>query len=105
MPKAHISEQSWGRKVWFRCPGCEGNHMIDSRTDGKQPSWDFNGDAERPTFSPSILVTCNFPESVPEGVRRVPDVCHSFVRDGQIQYLSDCTHALAGQTVDIPDWD
>jgi hypothetical protein len=29
------------------------------------------------------------------------DVCHSFVTDGKIQYLSDCTHAMAGQTVDL----
>ena len=34
----------------------------------------------------------------------VPFVCHSFVVNGQIQFLPDCTHALAGQTVPIPDW-
>ena len=28
---------------------------------------------------------------------------HSYVTDGRIQYLSDCTHPLAGQTVDLPD--
>lgn len=28
--------------------------------------------------------------------------CHSFVRDGQIEFLSDCTHALAGKTVSLP---
>ncbi len=30
---------------------------------------------------------------------------HSFVVDGHIQFLGDCTHELAGQTVDIPDFD
>lgn len=33
--------------------------------------------------------------------------CHSFVRDGKIEFLSDSTHKLAGQTVDLPplpDW-
>lgn len=34
-----------------------------------------------------------------------PSVCHSFVRDGRIQFLSDCTHKLANQTVDLPDID
>jgi hypothetical protein len=29
--------------------------------------------------------------------------CHSFVTDGRIQFLSDSTHALAGQTVDLPE--
>ena len=28
-----------------------------------------------------------------------------FVTDGNIQFLADCTHALAGQTVPMPDWD
>ena len=32
------------------------------------------------------------------------DVCHSFVTDGRIQFLGDCTHKLAGQTVNIPEW-
>jgi hypothetical protein len=31
--------------------------------------------------------------------------CHSFVKDGKIQFMFDSGHALKGQTVDIPDWD
>lgn len=31
-------------------------------------------------------------------------VCHSFVRAGRIEFLGDCTHALAGQTVPLPPW-
>jgi hypothetical protein len=30
-------------------------------------------------------------------------LCHSFVRDGRIEFLSDCTHSLAGQTVELPE--
>jgi hypothetical protein len=29
--------------------------------------------------------------------------CHSFIRNGQIQFLSDCHHELAGKTVDLPE--
>ncbi|WP_366931121.1 hypothetical protein [Microbacterium sp.] len=29
--------------------------------------------------------------------------CHSFVRDGRIEYLTDCTHPLAGGQVDLPE--
>lgn len=32
------------------------------------------------------------------------EVCHSFVRAGKIEFLGDCTHALKGQTVPLPDW-
>ena len=72
----------------FWCGGCSTAHQI---VDG---TWTFNGDLERPTFHPSVLV------------RGGPDdlVCHSFVTDGRIQYLGDSTHHLAGQTVDLPAW-
>ncbi len=30
--------------------------------------------------------------------------CHTFITDGRIQFLGDCSHKLAGQTVDLPAW-
>ena len=54
---------------------------------------------DAPTFSPSINVRYNFTQE--DGG---PDICHSFVKAGNIQFLGDCTHALAGQTVPLPDW-
>lgn len=86
---ALLTRSDDGRWLYY-CPGCDEHH-------GPGDSWAFNGDHERPTFSPSILVT---------GYIRDAEVrCHSFVRDGQIQYLGDCTHALAGQTVPMEDLD
>lgn len=76
-------------------------------------AWGFNGDLDRPTLTPSILehITLYGPDKElfrkykgPPECETTKGVCHSFVRDGQIQYLSDCTHDLAGQTVDLPDW-
>ena len=37
---------------------------------------------------------------MPNGEER----CHSFIRDGKIQYLNDCTHEFAGKTVELPDY-
>jgi hypothetical protein len=37
-------------------------------------------------------------------VPQTDKVCHSFVVDGQMQMLGDCTHPLAGQIVAIPPW-
>lgn len=82
--------------VWFECPGCEIHHRI-AHGPGDGPRWTWNGHVDLPTFSPSVLVTWK------EG--DVAKVCHSFVIVGKIQFLPDCTHALAGQTVDLPDWD
>jgi hypothetical protein len=31
------------------------------------------------------------------------DICHSFIKNGKIQYLSDCTHELKGKTVQLTD--
>jgi len=89
----------------FRCPGCEDTHSIRVG-DGPSPRWGFNGNFERPTFTPSILVRWNEPSDV-EGEfddtsKDKQMICHSFVTDGQIQFLSDCTHALAGKTVELP---
>lgn len=100
----------------FWCPGCDMAHRIQ-HGQGPGPRWGWNGDAERPTFTPSVLVQYEHmtpPATTPE-IRekiargeiqqtRVRDVCHSFVTDGRIQFLGDCTHALAGQTVDLPDF-
>lgn len=103
-------------RVAFMCPGCDGPHMLRVEGEGA-PRWGFNGDGDRPTFTPSILargeawtppVTAeNLAEweRAPWPQTKVETVCHSFVTDGRIQFLGDCTHALAGQTVDLPDWD
>lgn len=81
----------------FNCPGCDHFHAVYTELHYRpQGVWTFNGDTERPTFAPSLLVTWN------EGAEAKR--CHSFVRDGKIEFLSDCTHALAGQTVEIPQW-
>lgn len=98
--------------LMFWCPGCECAHGIwtkDERNPVTNAAWDFNGDRVRPTISPSILVRCKRDITDDEHSRimagetiDIPDrICHSFVRDGQIQFLSDCTHSLAGKTVPL----
>ncbi|MDE8343755.1 MAG: DUF6527 family protein [Acidocella sp.] len=86
-----------GGKAFF-CPGCESVHAVN--TCG--PRWEYNDNADAPTFSPSILVTYNGSDA--GEIDSLPETCHSFVRDGHIQFLSDCTHKLAGTTVTIPEW-
>ncbi len=97
-----------GEQLGFWCPGCKELHVVG-------PGWKFNGNYERPTFAPSILIQsghylpthkkgepcwCTYNAAHPD---KPPvftcDCCHSFVRDGQIQFLNDCTHKLAGKIV------
>lgn len=103
-----------GNGLAFWCPGCDSAHAITHGGDG----WTWDGNVDRPTFSPSVLIRsghyigrteagcwCTYNAEHPnEPAPFKCGQCHSFVRDGQIQFLSDCTHALAGQTVPLPPW-
>lgn len=104
-----------GGMVMFHCPGCRTGHQVG--VDGEaRPKWFFNENGDAPTFLPSVLVTRktwvpavtgkNLAEykANPWPQSEVTEICHSFVTDGKIQFLSDSTHDLAGQTVDLPDW-
>jgi len=106
--------------VAFYCPGCEEHHYVHIKSDGfgdNRPIWVFNGNYDKPTFTPSILVKsghycdhtkaddcwCNFKEKHP-GEGEPPfkcGICHTFVTDGKIHYLADSTHKLSGQTIDM----
>ncbi len=81
----------------FDCPGCGLMHQVWTKNPNGRPEWGFNGDLDKPTFSPSIKVSweqfC------------IEKICHSYVRDGMIWFLDDCTHDLAGQTVPLPEID
>ena len=86
-----------GKSVMFECPGCGENHGFP--VDGSR-GWSWNGDVDRPTITPSILARGHKFVSE-DSDDTIPYICHSFVTDGRIQFLSDCTHANAGQTVDL----
>lgn len=90
------------------CPGCQSLHSF--ATDAPQRNgarWTFDGNVDRPTFSPSMHIKWGrFADPsyrVEPGEEDLSGVCHYFLRDGQLQYLGDSTHALAGQTVPLPE--
>ena len=83
----------------FYCPGCGFSHSFNvvART-GVKSVWTFNGNPDNPTFSPSLI--CTYPW------KGKPDqTCHLFVKEGRIQYRNDCTHELAGKTIEMEDED
>jgi transposase-like protein len=83
-------------KLRFMCPGCKSFHAIHVNQ-GKSTRWDWNGDITKPTFTPSINVTWD------DGDEKYK--CHSYVTNGNIQFLNDCTHDLVGKTVPLPPID
>lgn len=122
-----------GLTYW--CQGCQSAHTI--RTKGEH-SWGWNGDVERPVFTPSVLIrTYRYPTPYePDSNSEHAEIrakfedpaidghewmmghpkwgyrCHTFVgcngaQPGEVIFLSDCTHALAGQVhpfPDLPEW-
>lgn len=151
---ARIVEHTDGRQVWTWCPGCDSLHPFTIESGGVLNggvTWTWDGNLERPTFSPSLLchssvhlcegehdptpcqkypdcdakthsvgayvdgvLTWRFPEGIPDDLERVyacgaaPHTrdpawgsCHSFLRAGRWEFLSDSAHHLAGQTVDM----
>jgi hypothetical protein len=78
------------REFFWHCVGCRMGHTF------KTPRWTWNGDWNKPTFNPSLVYRLN-------RTNMPPAVCHTFVRDGMIEYLPDCTHKLAGQKVAMVD--
>ena len=113
-----------GGRLSFWCPGCNETHTI-AHGSGEGPRWGWNGSGDAPVFTPSVLVTtghycsthkpgdscwCTWNAEHPDdpssfGCAR----CHSFVgcngaQPGQIIFLADSTHALAGKKVELPDW-
>ena len=87
------------KTLLFWCPGCNEAHGIP--VDGTK-GWTWNGSLENPTVSPSIVIGRT---TWVNGFEERLVKCHSFVREGTIEFLSDSVHELAGQTVDLPDWD
>ncbi len=95
----------------FVCPGCAvdgqaGLHMLPVRGDvpDGRARWDWDGNEDAPTLSPSILTRAEHRRA-----KRGDDwvdvglfICHSFLRAGVFEFLTDCTHALAGQQVPMP---
>lgn len=80
----------------FYCPGCENVHVYYVRG---QTTWEFSGSIESPTFTPSLLNTC--PQHPDPKQRR----CHLFLTDGKLVFCGDCSHDLAGKTVELPEYD
>lgn len=116
----HVNQQGKIIGYMFFCPGCQENHSFNTETGTTRPTWSFNGNLEFPTFKPSLLIRsgcsmsghkpemgcwCTFEAKYGKPSPFKCGVCHLYVTDGKIQFLSDCTHELAGKTVDLQEID
>jgi hypothetical protein len=88
------------------CPACEEMHHLPD-------SWSFNGNVDKPTFTPSFLNrglrrTFVNGQWVGDWIRDsdgnpIPFICHYILTDGTLNYCGDCTHAMAGKSMPLPE--
>ena len=84
--------------IQFYCFGCACYHQYIVKGDeSKMPVWKWNKDLNKPTITPSLMSKWSY------GPNEIENICHLYVKNGQIEYLKDCTHKFAGQTVDLQD--
>ena len=76
----------------YYCVGCLEEHAFGIKAENTGGHHSFNMDLDNPTVSPSLLQ--NFTPG---------KTCHSFIRNGKIQYLGDCWHWKKGKTITLPD--
>ena len=112
-----IARKEENGNILIFCPGCKELHVLNVEPKNGRPCWTFNGDLEKPTFGPSLLVRTghnvtgkpadkceNCKECAADGVPSTCSICHSYIREGMIEFLTDSTHALAGKTVPLGEW-
>lgn len=86
----------------FMCPGCGHFHTVP--IEGTGNDWKLIGDENNPTLEPSVL---NYiPEEKSETgevLKPRREVCHLFIRAGNIEFCTDSQHELAGKTVPMKE--
>lgn len=96
MAKIKVNENIYeGKKIHhtqyiYFCPACKHTHAFALKKDGGHH--EFNMDLDNPTVTPSL--NQNF---------TVGNKCHSYIKNGMIEFIYDCDHVMAGQTVPLPE--
>jgi hypothetical protein len=81
------------RQFHYFCKGCNEIHAFSLKSE--EGNHTFNMDLNNPTVNPSLL----------QNFGGQSKICHSYIRNGEIQYLGDCQHELAGKTIQLPEID
>lgn len=82
---------------WIWCNACQTEHQFEV------PRWKFDGNMDQPTFHPSMKVQWGRFKTK-EGTMGYIKCCHFILRNGVMEYQSDCTHELKGQKVPLQDF-
>lgn len=113
----------------FKLPSQNGSyHMLRVITRGdrdeaskkfKCPVWTWNGNVDKPTLRPSVISRsghydlafkpgdpcwCEYNKTQPEDKSHFCCyICHTWITNGQANYLPDTTHEASGKVLDLLD--
>jgi len=107
MAKVKLHDERSGSYM-FRCPAGHFHYINTKIPNGQKAKWTFNGNFEFPTFTPSVNEKTGYfvdPETKgdEDWLRDNSYHCHFIITDGKIHFCADCSHGLAGQTVELPE--
>jgi len=100
------------------CPGCEHMHIIlTSEPQESGARWSFNGNVEKPTFTPSVLIRsghyangdnmtcwCTYERRFGKPAPFECTICHYNLDNGVLTFHGDSTHKLrAASQVPLPE--
>lgn len=95
----------------FWCWGCCTTHRFITHYTGNkradQPKWEFGGNYEKPSFSPSLMIQhrrgywAENKQYITDG--RLVTECHLIVDEGHIHYLTDCLHPFKNMVFGMAD--
>lgn len=82
------------------CQGCGHCHTYPTGGISDRANWNFNGNIESPSFTPSMHIF--IPAMMLDGEQRPQrTICHYYVTDGNIAYQMDSDHEFRGQTLPL----
>ena len=71
---------------------------------GPNKGWDFNGNLDKPTFTPSMKEWTPAQKPYNDHPGRPFWQCHFTITDGVITMCGDCTHEHAGKSGTLPEF-
>ena len=91
----------------FWCPGCGCGHLYWCGPGFEHSQkWDFNGNVDKPTFTPSLRTYVRITKEIDDKLVDTGEqktLCHLNLTDGQLQYCEDNPHKMNNQTIPMQD--
>lgn len=106
--------------VVLRLPGPSGRMLLPVMLKGTREgtgNWTWNGDSDNPTLKPSVLTQsghfdpsfksedscwCKYYKAHQDEAPVFHCFrCHTWINDGKVQFLDDCSHEFKGQTLEL----